>query len=335
MDEVRYINLIHKYLAGEINSAGKNELDNWLNVSEENRRIFEDIRLVWNKVELEQPGSEPDMNILWQEIASKINDDDKKKIKNADLFSASSEISSENKIKQWWIAIAAVVLISIIVYQSGFNLTGQNAIQYVAQYGEQKEVKLDDGSTVKLNSGSKLIVSEDFNEMERNVELSGQAFFDIEHTGNPFRIKTGNTEIKVIGTSFDVWARNNVTKVIVKDGKVLFGNLKSMKDSAVILTKNQSSICINDNHPDLPKQVNSEKIIGWLDNKLIFDKTSIREVAKELERRFNIKINLGQVNTALTLTGTFDQKNLKSIIESICLTFDLSYKYDKGQYNIF
>ena len=338
MDETRYHNLIHKYFNGELNADETKEMEAWIKVSEKNKKVFEEIKSVWNKVELSEPENIPSMNSVWENIDKEITKENPQN--NIIPISSESKASKSTAFynlstSKWWSAAAAILIIACTAYLLDL-FPGTTAEQiFHAAHGEKLDVNLEDGTKIKLNSGSKLVISDDFNAEERIVELKGQAFFDVEHNGGPFIINTENASVKVVGTSFDVWARNKITKVVVKEGKVLLGNRNSKIDSTVLLTVDQSSICIDKNYPELPKKIDSETMIGWLKNKIVFDKTPIREIAPELERRFNVKIRLESVSDTLSLTGSFEESNINPVLESICLALDLSYKYEKGHFVIF
>jgi len=341
MDEERYHNLIHKSLSDEINSEEQKELDLWIKSSGENKKIFEDIKNVWLKVENSEPNEIPSMEMVWENIDKKISGKIGKPetniipIASTEKTSPKSIFNITGNITKWWSAAAAVFIIVFTAYLLDLFSGKIDEQIYFAANGEKIDVELNDGSLVKLNSGSKLVVSEEFNENERVVNLIGQAFFDVEHDGSPFIIITENAKVKVVGTSFDVWARNKITKIIVKEGKVLFGNRNSKLDSAVALTANQSSICNEKENPSLPETINSTSLLGWLNNEIVFDKTPIWEIASELERRFDVKINLTNVNDSLSLTGSFEESGIEPVLETICLALNLSYKYEADKYVIF
>ena len=86
--------------------------------------------------------------------------------------------------------------------------------------GEQRSIQFEDGSTVDLNSRSKIRVK--YSKQERDVELiEGQALFHVAHdTSRPFIVAVGATRVRAVGTQFDVYKKSNGTVVTVVEGRV-------------------------------------------------------------------------------------------------------------------
>ena len=113
---------------------------------------------------------------------------------------------------------ASVALVMITVFQL-FNLKSTET--YTAVKGANLEVELPDGSLAILNSESSLIIDEgSFESENREVELVGEAWFEVKK-GSSFSVKASNGLVKVLGTSFNVYSREDEFEVICAEGKVL------------------------------------------------------------------------------------------------------------------
>ena len=134
-----------------------------------------------------------------------------------------------------------------------------------------------------------------------------------------------NAKIEVLGTAFNVWSRNNITKVIVKEGIVRLSPLKS-KTEFVIISANHMSQIIEDKKPLIVKQLDANRYIGWPNDKLIFEHSSLSDFVYEIERQYDVNITILSENIKnLKLTGTFDNLTIDQVLSSVCLTLNLEY----------
>ncbi len=195
-----------------------------------------------------------------------------------------------------------------------------------------KKFVLPDGSNVILNSGSSIEYNDEFGKENRNIKLGGEAYFSVTKNTTPFIVSTENAQVKVLGTKFNVWARNHNTKVVVQEGIVNLA-ANSNKNKTVVLTKSHMSKVNNNSLPLNPIAVNGNELLGWLEGKIVFYQSSLDEVKYELERYFNVKIDFElQGDDTQTITGSFDKTNADSILEIICLALDLKLSKDEGNY---
>jgi ferric-dicitrate binding protein FerR (iron transport regulator) len=196
----------------------------------------------------------------------------------------------------------------------------------------KEQLILPDGSIVSLNADSKLEYPKEFNGNERNVKLTGEAFFNVtKNTEKPFVIETDNAEVRVLGTSFNVNTKlpENKVEVFVETGLVELkrrnnGNEKLLiKPGDVgVLTKDKLEKSVNKNN----------NIIAWKTHEIIFREDKLSDVIHILNRVYNINIICeNQEVLNLKYTSTFVNQEISSVINVICVTFDLKveYKNDK------
>jgi len=162
-----------------------------------------------------------------------------------------------------------------------------NTVNIYSSYGHKtKTVSLNDGTKVHLNAGTTLSYSKNFNSTSREVTLNGEAYFEVEKGSSPFIILTDLAKVTVLGTKFNVRSREDGFEIGVNEGKVKIEN----KTKSIDLKKGeQVDISI-----DQPKIISVSKVSnfypGWKNNKLICDNSSLEKICKELERRYDIKI---------------------------------------------
>lgn len=201
-----------------------------------------------------------------------------------------------------------------------------------------KEV-LPDGSAVELQPGSSIEFPEVFSEGSRQVQLTGEAFFDVtKDKQRPFIISTGDVTIKVLGTSFNVkaWHGASEVTVAVKTGKVLVYS-KSKETSStltasnkeVILTPNQEVVynSVEDNFTR--KLVNEPEIILTKPTlfKMKYDGTPVSKIFKVLEENYGIDIVFDEkMFSGCSLTTSMHEEGLYERIEIICKAIGAEYE---------
>ena len=207
-----------------------------------------------------------------------------------------------------------------------------NTVNIHASYGHKtKTVSLNDGTKVHLNAGTTLSYPKNFDSTSREVTLNGEAYFEVEKGSSPFIISTDLAKVTVLGTKFNVRSREDGFEIGVNEGKVKIEN----KTKSIDLKKGeQVDISI-----DQPKIISVSKVSnfypGWKNNKLICDNSSLEKICKELERRYDIKIQFQdnlQKNT--TISGIIDlsPNNLDSVLSSISLLSKRKFKLQGDSY---
>lgn len=154
----------------------------------------------------------------------------KKSLPTADIDAAWAQvdknINAPRKIgrRVWLRAVAAAVLVLATATTFWFTSTKKTkTIGQTTDFGEQLNVSLPDKSVAQLSANTKLTFKEKWNASEkREVSLKGQAFFDVETTKDKatFTVNTEHFKVEVLGTQFDVMARESISSVAVREGKV-------------------------------------------------------------------------------------------------------------------
>ncbi len=192
------------------------------------------------------------------------------------------------------IALAACIALVLAI---GITLT-QQPTSVFAPYGEQLTHQLPDGSTVLLNSGTRIEYNKNFGETSRELTLQeGEIFLDIEHSSTPFTVETFDAQTTVLGTLFNVrsWPNeiNAATDVTVESGQVQVAPRTSV-DLAVVLTAGQSARIQPAGQEPLVTQRTeaSAESYTWVDGGFKFFEWPLGDVAQEIERRYDVEITL-------------------------------------------
>ena len=233
-------------------------------------------------------------------------------------------------------AIASLVLIILLlVYIIQLKDEHFPIISVSTKAGEKKTITLSDGSSILLNYSSNIQYPKEFSET-REVKLDGEAFFSITKNTKQFKVETVNALVSVLGTKFTIKSLGTKTDVFVKEGKV---NLKQLSSNlvGVNLSTGQKSFVVANMLPSAPEIVDSEEALGWLNNVLTFDHTSLHEIKSELERLYGIPIIIQTEEIEkLTLTGSFKvEMKIDSVLDMVCLALDLKYEKLQNEYAIY
>ncbi len=198
-------------------------------------------------------------------------------------------------------------------------------VTQIAAKGEKKEVLLNDGSVVVLNSNSSITYPEIF-ETTRQITLKGEAYFKVQHNPQkPFIVETGGVDVTVLGTSFNINAYSTKnTKVSVITGRVEVAGKNGKK---VILTKGGQADYTITGGFKLAKDKSCEGI-AWTKNIIMLKNTTLAETAKILENWYDVKIEFEDKSIGqLTISGKFKDEKLETVMESIAFLKGLKIDY--------
>lgn len=297
---------------------------NWINESEENQKKYIGYRNIWA---LMQQGNEIDSSttsIELQKFKSRI------KKNNRYLF--------WNNLRKY--AAAIFVLIALAgSYFLGLNKDKKIHDTYTTitcAYGDKTSLVLPDSSIVWLNSGSTLIFNNDFKKKRRELYLDGEAFFSVmKDKRRPFYVKTGETEVEVLGTEFDLKAYPEESEIYVTliSGKIKFANEDKetilMPDQKLVFnrkTKETNVYKLSDSYPEFE----------WKDGRLVFRNESLKSLELKLERWFDVDISFAdeQVKNR-RFTGILERESILEALYYFKFSKYVDYKIEGNEITFF
>ncbi len=184
--------------------------------------------------------------------------------------------------------------------------------------GEQKEVKLPDGSSVTLNALSSLSYSSEDWSNGRKVSLEGEAYFKAKK-GKTFTVSTGQGSVEVVGTVFNVYARDNELEVKCSEGKVQVIN-PDASERALLKAGEQISV-INGR---MQKRHGLEYQPKWFKGESTFRSAPLDRVLDEMERQFGVVVLADSIE-GRTYSGKFVHKDLGQALKMVCVPMKLKY----------
>lgn len=273
--------IIRNFLQGNTTPDEEKILYNWVKESLENRKTLFRQKDFWDATRLgTQKLNEAEFN-HWFELQDKIMRQNNK----------------ANRLKEI-LRIAAIVILSLGAGWLGHYLVSTQTFSkkqiemklVESSNGQLKEIFLSDGTHVWLNSGSKLSFPSGFNAENREVELSGEAFFEVTaNEEEPFLVKTRNHTVKVTGTRFNIseYPESNIIETTLEEGKVkiITGNI--IKD---LYPGQQSSF--NTRTAEIRiGETDMEVYTTWKDGLYEFNNETVDKVFKIMERWWDVKID--------------------------------------------
>ena len=353
MDKHYFLELLHKYLKDEATNEEHQFLLSYYNLfqsepdvlallsQEKKEELKSQIHTsIWQNISRGEQLDETCMSLPLTSLPAGKAKQHEYKLMQASLPLKNKLYTNENvkPIKRWSVRMIAAAAILLAICTIGiFFLRNESAKNQtvVAQVNQQKInrlVRLPDGSTVIVSSGSKLNYPSSFDGLaRREVYLEGQAFFDIKHNASkPFIVHTGQFETTVLGTAFNIKAFPgdiDIT-VTVTRGKVKVSDQN--KTLGIILPRQQITYNKQKANPTL-KTVDTDTYLDWKAQDLLFDDVTVAEAAELLEERFNVNITFSdQLIKSNRFTTTFLKgESLEQVLTSICEFNGAVYQYDK------
>jgi len=284
-------------------------------------------------------------------------------------------VRKRRNLKKWLISAGTLATVIVLIYLfriamvSSDKQNGNRSTlsQVSTKPGSKTQIQLPDGSVVRLNSSSSLTYDKNFGKNIREVNLTGEAFFDVtKDSSHPFIIHTNIIDIKVLGTAFNVKSYPNDanTETSLIRGKVEV-TVKNRSNEKIYLEPNEKLVVANnntsidrtslnqrdqiDNKPDPSSKpvyavqhltyypVDSTIIeTSWVDNKLIFQANeTFQEVALKMERWYGVKIKFADEEVArIRLFGSFTNETIDQALDALREGNGFNYKISGNEITI-
>lgn len=223
------------------------------------------------------------------------------------------------------ILIVSIIITSIWLFQKSQSSTQTEMMQIVEiPYGARTQMQMPDGSKVWLNSGSTIKFSNDFSK-NREVELEGEAFFEVVKSKVPFNVHTDYGEVKVLGTAFNVDAYpNEGFSATLERGVIEFS---ASFDKKQVLEPGEQVKIVEDKI--VKECVDTEVFTSWKKGRLVFKREPFPAMIKRLERWYNVTIEFSDNDfEGLWFSGIIEGESINEVMEMICKSAPVNYDYD-------
>ncbi|MCC5942078.1 MAG: FecR family protein [Balneolaceae bacterium] len=322
--------IVKKFFANQATSRETEEVLDWFETLEGKRYLQESLDMdagLMERKELREFVPELDSKYLYSSIKHRINQ--------------RKELSDINHSYRLGFVLKAAAAVLVIITASLFSITQQRHLDnqvaerqplaFQTEEEQHRKITLSDGTKIRLNSNSELIVSKDFLDKNREVKLYGEAFFDVDHNSDfPFLIHTNQSSVEVLGTQFNVRSilGDDNVKVAVLDGSVSFKNLytNGIEPHSVTLTKGQYGYLNLDKRSILVDELAVDNYLTWKSGRFVFEKLSLEQVCTQLHRIYGVECNFeNQEISNLLLTANFSNENLEKTLSVIALSLNIEF----------
>jgi ferric-dicitrate binding protein FerR (iron transport regulator) len=194
--------------------------------------------------------------------------------------------------------------------------------------GGQYQIVLSDGSKVWLNAASSLRFPAFFTGKERDVELTGEAYFEVtKNTAMPFTVTVNDLHVQVLGTHFNINAYNDETSVKTT---LLKGSVRVADHESIVNLKPGQQAQLKDNALMVINNVDIEKVISWKTGFFEFDNTDLATIMRQISRWYNVDVRYEGKQFGETFGGRISRElnlsNILSMLETNGVKFRLEGK---------
>ena len=301
-----YDELMIRVLDGYATETEQKQLNDWLLASPANQTTFDEFQKIWIGAVDANVLNELDIEADLKAVKAQAKIEDSKLVARSKSATRSKPAT---RLSISFIQKIAAILLPVAVVAIAISL-------YLNKGTDNEPLLLSDGTKVWLYQDADLQFPEQFVGSTRSVKLIGEAFFEVaEDATKPFIIEAGKSEIKVLGTSFNVQSAISQTNVIVYSGKVQLAATDAPAQ-VVELTKGEKGIYQDSR---VSETINTDKNYrAWQNGVFEFDGSlPIEEVIAQLSRYYGaININTS-ANAGCSFTGEFDKEELGTVLETI------------------
>lgn len=314
MKDREYIeNVIARFLNGKCTEEELRELKTWIDNSPENKKEYLAMKDIWDISRQPKSTTEDQLSTFYK-----------------------NQYEKTKKSRKLWIryssAVAAMLLLGLMIsvlipFQE--KKLPENLQVFSVPLGSRSKVLLADGTMVSLNSGSELKYSSSFSAGSREVQLTGEGFFEVKSdTEHPFIVKTPDFDVKVTGTRFNVctYTENNYSSIALADGNIeVLINATSQK---FVVKPGEKFELDRNTRKFTMGNADIESEIAWKDGEFIFRKIPFPELIKRLERWYDVKLNYSDESLQKSAyTGRFkNQETIWQVLDALKLTSPIDYR---------
>lgn len=212
-------------------------------------------------------------------------------------------------------------------------IKANSAVRFINKEAKLVTHRLPDGTKVCLHPNAELTYPKTFEGKTRQVTFIGEGFFDVAHDSlHPFLIQSDKMQIRVLGTKFNVKAlpKQAIFQVSVVSGSVAVRSItekgKTNPETIILKPQQKALFEVATNHLTALETVAETKKEIFEPISINFNDTPVRDVVNQLEKRFNIHIQLSdKALSKCLLTADFNNQSLPLILEILCTSLDVTY----------
>lgn len=324
--------LVRKLMNKECTPEELRQVQSWLVNTDRNEEVTALLKATWENGNKDSPTNGQHKEEVYRQLLTKMDTPQPSVALPAD---DSTTTTSSSIRKHWW-KIAAIILMAIgIFFTDRFSSDEPiapkpvSAIEKSNAKGQKSTITLKDGSKIHLNSESTIRYLENYGQLTREIELVGEAFFEVaKDPKHPFIVRAGKITTTALGTSFNVRAFQNEAQASVSlaSGRVKVEGDVNYPDSEkdFILHPGEEAIVLENQFIKQP--FDAQKVLSWKDGVIFFDDASLNETLNVLERWYDVKFEVMNLTSTEHVRGTGQFKNQS--LENVLRILGHSMKFE-------
>ncbi|HEY9257437.1 FecR family protein [Chitinophaga sp.] len=281
----------------------------------------------WNKVAAAWPLKEPlmqdarEMILLLERPVIQYNEGARKKIW-AQVEQAIQQKPRFHFLRAYRFRLAAAGILALLIAGGYWYLTGN--VVYETGYATTWQITLPDQSRVTLNAHSRLSYPRSWAWTgHRSVSLQGEAFFDVKHLGDTFRLYVKEVSITVLGTAFNVKDRRDKIAVVLQRGRIRI-DVKDRQQWSTILTPGEGWEYNGGLSAATQHQSDTTAAVAWTQQQLVLEGTTVKEVIQLLEDNYGYHVVLEDSSLATKkLRGTVPMQRREDLFFVLSKIFNI------------
>lgn len=304
--------LIVRSLQGDLSDIEARRVAQWRAASDENGRRFEEIRAVWELTgaalpEVERGGGSDDAA---HRVAPVLKEAERRRRSRVGWGGWARK--RVGPVLGGLLAAASVAALWWVDFSPNPGTGPALApIESTTAIGDVTTMSLSDGSVIRLAAESAIEFPE---AVDREVVLSGRAFFAVAEDGSPFRVRTELGEVTVLGTRFEVSTVGDELRLVVVEGEVLLRG-----EGGEIRVHPGEVAWLGDGAVPRSEPVDVWSFLDWPTGLLVFQDTPLASVAEELARHFEVDVDVDPSLDSVRVTAWFGGENLEEVASAVCL----------------
>lgn len=310
------------YLNGELEDSEKQQVEEWMFSSEENKKQIEQLYYIMFVSDRISVINNINVDQSLDKLKKQIREKERKTNKRPPFY----------YMKR--VAVAAIFI--------GLLLTGNIFYKHISEslsapysittgLGERAQTTLPDGTRIWVGACSKLEYYTPLLSKERKVNLTGEAYFEVKNKNNaPFIVNSNEMRTEVLGTKFNIRANSDEQFIVATllEGSIRISSIDKSEKDVIMKPMHQLLFDRTTGDSRLYTCSAAEEYIGWINGNLHFDRTSLENIAISLERYYNVDIVINSENLKKEIfTCDFDTKeNIYQILSVLKMTNKFDYK---------
>lgn len=338
--------MIVRQLSNNLTEKEAEEFSCWYNSSEENKKLYNDycVLLKAQSIASDRLMFESDKFRAWNRLHKRIR---------------------QRKLSIFWLPVlkyASVAVIALLVGMGSHLFMNETktdkGIQVEVPAGSKSKIVLPDGTSVWLNSGTRLTYNGDFGKTNRTIYLDGEGFFDVTKNKNmAFEVYAGEAHIRVLGTRFDLkaYSTDERKRITLLEGSLSVA-MNNTRDEEKIIVPNEQAVITKGSSDIHVRQVEARNYVSWTETKnevlaatepkidallpqmqtpnqtfrntLFFDEEPLSQIVKDLSRAYNVTIQLASEEIANDIYyGDFrNEESVYEILDVITSSGEIYYE---------